>query len=72
MPCNMYEGVTSAELEAQAARSKADEAMAAADKVTDILCRVLRALPPEIVANMDPDVRAWFEQHTAHDAKHGR
>ena len=72
MPCNMYEGVTPAEMEAVAARRLAEDAMVAANKMADILCRVLRALPPEIIAKMDADVHQWLQQHKAHDARHGR
>lgn len=75
MPCNMYDGVTAGDFAysaAQDAKKKADEAMAAANQVTDILCRVLRAMPPEALANMDKDVQDWFAKHKEHDAKHGR
>lgn len=72
MPCNMYEGADFAASDAREAQRRADEAMAAANKVTDLLCKVLQALPAQVVSNMDPEVRAWFEQHKAHDAAHGR
>lgn len=72
MPCNMMEGYSSSDWEATEARRKADEAIAAANKVTDILCRVLKTLPSAVIQDMDPEVRSWFEQHQAHDKRHGR
>jgi hypothetical protein len=75
MPCSMYEGVTSGDFaasDAREAKRQAAEAMAAANKVTDILCRVLRSLPHEILGQMDAEVLGWFMQHKEHDARHGR
>lgn len=42
------------------------------DRVTDILCSVLRALPKEMVDGMDQKTKDWFEEHKNHDAKQGR
>lgn len=75
MPCSMYEGATSGDFakdDAERARLKAEEAMAEANKLTAILCGLLRSLPPEMIEKLDPTTKAWFEGHKEHDAKHGR
>ena len=67
MPCKMYGSDEELALDqiatAQQARKIAYEAMEKANEVTDILCRVLRSLPPEIQKTLDPDTRQWFEDH---------
>lgn len=75
MPCNMYDGATSGDFargEAQDAMRRANEAMAAANKVTDMLCRLMRALSPEQILTLDPDLQKWFLEHLKHDAARGR
>ncbi len=75
MPCSMYEGVTSADFaasDAADAKRKAEQAMAAANEVTAILCKVLRSISPEQFSKLDADVHRWFDKHLEHDAKHGR
>lgn len=73
MPCNSGMDASSiASSEAHDARRKAEEAIKVADRATAILCKVLRALPPEFLANLDEDTRNWFADHLKHDAKEGR
>lgn len=72
MPCTMHHDMSPTYADVEEARQAAREAQEAADKVTDILCRVLRALPKGIVDAMDDDVRRWFQEHKAHDAREGR
>lgn len=75
MPCNMMSDWTpgdQAAIDAREAQQKAQQAIAAANQMADILCRVLRSLPPAVVDGMDDDVRKWFEAHKAWDATQGR
>jgi len=72
MPCSSSQGMDYGEIKASNAAEKAKEAMDEVNRVTDILCRVLRSLPPEIVASMDEDVKRWLAEHQAHDARQGR
>jgi hypothetical protein len=75
MPCSMHDGVMAASFANEIERDvmkKAQEAMAAADEVTAILCKVLRSISPEEFSKMDADVHRWFDKHLEHDAKHGR
>ena len=41
--------------------------MAEVDKLTDMLCGVLRSLPLELLATQDDSVREWFERHKEWD-----
>ena len=41
--------------------------MAEADKLTKMLCEILRSMPPEMLAAQDDSVREWFERHKKHD-----
>lgn len=75
MPCDMYKGVTRGDFAMAAAddaKKLAREAMVKANQVTDILCRILRSMPEEQIAKMDPDIQAWFAEHKEHDAQQGR
>ena len=54
------------------ARRRAEEAMKAANKVTAILCLILRRADPEFIKSLGPEVVEWMEQHRAHDEAHGR
>jgi hypothetical protein len=72
MPCNMMDGASMASADAEVARQEARKAIDAANKVADILCRVLRAMPPDLLARMDADVQAWFREHQEHDRAQGR
>jgi len=75
MPCNMFEGATSADFlssDVDRLRKEVKEARDAANKVTDLLCTLLRTMPPETLAGMSPEIQQWFEEHLKHDAAHGR
>jgi hypothetical protein len=68
-------GITSGDIAkwtADEAKRIAGEAMGKANQVTDILCRILRGMPEEQIAKMDPDIQAWFAEHKEYDAQHGR
>lgn len=69
MPCNMMEGITNGEIAAGQAEKRAKEAIDAANKVADMLCRVLRCLPPSAFRDVPPDVRAWMDEHEKWDAE---
>lgn len=43
-----------------------------ADKMANMLCRVLRAMPADQAAKLDPDIAAWFAEHKEFDAKQVR
>lgn len=72
MPCDSGMGGNVSYGDLRQVERQCENAIKETDRVTDILCSVLRALPKEMVDSMDQKTKDWFEEHKKHDAKHGR
>lgn len=67
MPCVMHDWEKDI-LRAEDAKREREKL----DAMANMLCRVLRAMPADQVAKLDPDIAAWWQEHKAFDARQGR
>lgn len=67
MPCVMHDWEKDILRAEDASRERAK-----LDAMANMLCRTLRAMPTELVAQLPPDILAWWDEHKAFDASQGR
>jgi hypothetical protein len=70
MPCDSSQGMGDAYREDPQARREIQAMKAELDKVTSMLCSLLRAL--DDTTSIPPDVSEWFHQHRKYDRSKGR
>lgn len=74
MPCDNSQGMGDAYRTDPEARRDLQVMKQELDKITSMLCSLLRALDASSrpVINIPPDIAAWFQEHRAYDQSQGR
>lgn len=70
MPCDSSQGMGDAYREDPVARRQMETMKRELDKVTTMLCSLLRTLDGRV--NIPADVAGWFHEHREYDKSQGR